>query len=113
MAIDESALERVLLLAEASDFLYREAYLLDERRYDEWLSLLGCGITTGVGRRQSDDHDECESQLSRRDAHRVRLPHVARAREDGVVTSRAGRSAGNPPPSRARRSRRRRDHASR
>ena len=40
MAIDEGALERVLLLAEASDFLYREADLLDERRYDEWLSLL-------------------------------------------------------------------------
>jgi 3-phenylpropionate/cinnamic acid dioxygenase small subunit len=40
MAIDESAVQRLLLLAEVSDFLYREADLLDERRYGEWLDLL-------------------------------------------------------------------------
>ena len=40
MAIDESAVQRLLLLAEVSDFLYREADLLDERRYEEWLDLL-------------------------------------------------------------------------
>jgi 3-phenylpropionate/cinnamic acid dioxygenase small subunit len=40
MAIDESAVQRLLMLAEVSDFLYREADLLDERRYQEWLDLL-------------------------------------------------------------------------
>jgi 3-phenylpropionate/cinnamic acid dioxygenase small subunit len=40
MAIDESAVQRLLLLAEVTDFLYREADLLDERRYEEWLGLL-------------------------------------------------------------------------
>lgn len=40
MAIDEGAVRRLLLLAEVTDFLYREADLLDERRYEEWLGLL-------------------------------------------------------------------------
>lgn len=40
MAIDEGAVQRLLLLAEVTDFLYREADLLDERRYEEWLGLL-------------------------------------------------------------------------
>src|SRR3954468_22700423 len=40
MPIDESKLERMLLQAEVSEFLYREADLLDERRYTEWLDLL-------------------------------------------------------------------------
>lgn len=40
MAIDEGAVQRLLLLAEVTDFLCREADLLDERRYEEWLGLL-------------------------------------------------------------------------
>lgn len=40
MAIDEGAVHRLLLLAEVTEFLYREADLLDERRYEEWLGLL-------------------------------------------------------------------------
>ncbi|MEV5548198.1 3-phenylpropionate/cinnamic acid dioxygenase subunit beta [Streptomyces sp. NPDC052309] len=40
MAIDEKLIEKVLLEREVADFLYREADLLDERRYDEWLDLL-------------------------------------------------------------------------
>lgn len=36
----DEALERVLLQAEISDFLYYEAELLDDRRYPEWLELL-------------------------------------------------------------------------
>ena len=35
----EQFLERVLLTHEVSEFLYREADLLDERRFDEWLDL--------------------------------------------------------------------------
>ena len=40
MAIDERAVERLVLESEVADFLYREADLLDERRYMEWLDLL-------------------------------------------------------------------------
>jgi 3-phenylpropionate/cinnamic acid dioxygenase small subunit len=40
MPVDEALLERMLLQAEVSEFLYREADLLDERRYTEWLDLL-------------------------------------------------------------------------
>lgn len=36
----DEALERVILQAEISDFLYYEAELLDDRRYPEWLELL-------------------------------------------------------------------------
>ena len=33
-------LSRLLLKQEIEDFLYREAELLDDRRYEEWLDLL-------------------------------------------------------------------------
>ncbi|SFF24533.1 3-phenylpropionate/cinnamic acid dioxygenase subunit beta [Blastococcus tunisiensis] len=40
MPIDEALLERMLLRESVSEFLYREADLLDERRYTEWLDML-------------------------------------------------------------------------
>ncbi|MEA2641933.1 MAG: hypothetical protein QOF51_3327 [Chloroflexota bacterium] len=43
MAIDtkqEQLLERLLLHFEIEEFLYREAELLDERKYDEWLEMI-------------------------------------------------------------------------
>ena len=40
MAYDEKKLELVCLQAELAEFLYWEADLLDERRYEEWLDLL-------------------------------------------------------------------------
>ena len=40
MRVDEKAVERLLLERDVADFLYREADLLDERRYPEWLDLL-------------------------------------------------------------------------
>ncbi|MGY1815130.1 3-phenylpropionate/cinnamic acid dioxygenase subunit beta [Blastococcus sp. SYSU D00820] len=40
MPVPEALVERLLLQASVEDFLYREADLLDERRYDEWLDLL-------------------------------------------------------------------------
>jgi 3-phenylpropionate/cinnamic acid dioxygenase small subunit len=36
----EARFDRLLLGQEIADFLYREAELLDERRYQEWLALL-------------------------------------------------------------------------
>jgi 3-phenylpropionate/cinnamic acid dioxygenase small subunit len=47
MAVDSSKevlLERLLLEREIERFLYHEAELLDERRYDEWLELLADDI---------------------------------------------------------------------
>lgn len=38
--MNDEAVERFLLKAEAEEFLYYEADLLDERRYSEWLELL-------------------------------------------------------------------------
>jgi 3-phenylpropionate/cinnamic acid dioxygenase small subunit len=37
--VNEPALVRLLLQREVEDFLYREAELLDERRYEQWLDL--------------------------------------------------------------------------
>jgi 3-phenylpropionate/cinnamic acid dioxygenase small subunit len=42
--IDQTALERLLLRSEIEQFLYDEAALLDERRFDEWLELLADDI---------------------------------------------------------------------
>ena len=39
MSAESSLLARLLLKHEVEDFLYREADLLDERRYEEWLDL--------------------------------------------------------------------------
>ena len=39
MSDASSDLARLLLKEEVEDFLYREAELLDERRYEEWLDL--------------------------------------------------------------------------
>lgn len=45
--------DRYLLLAEVSEFLYREADLLDERRYTEWLDLLTDDFTYTMPLRQN------------------------------------------------------------
>jgi 3-phenylpropionate/cinnamic acid dioxygenase small subunit len=39
-AISTEALERLILKDEAETFLYNEAALLDERRYEEWINLM-------------------------------------------------------------------------
>ena len=39
MSAESSPLERLLVKQEIEDFFYREADLLDERRYEEWLDL--------------------------------------------------------------------------
>ena len=40
MSDRETKIARLLLTQEIAEFLYREAELLDERRYDDWLALL-------------------------------------------------------------------------
>jgi 3-phenylpropionate/cinnamic acid dioxygenase small subunit len=42
--MSDDRLDRLLLTQDVVDFLYREADLLDERRYEEWLGLLADDI---------------------------------------------------------------------
>src|SRR5215469_7433446 len=42
--MSDPRLDRLLLTHEVAEFLYAEAELLDERRYDEWLDLLADDI---------------------------------------------------------------------
>jgi 3-phenylpropionate/cinnamic acid dioxygenase small subunit len=58
MAIDEAAVQRLLLLAEVTAFLYREADLLDERRYTEWLGLLADDYRYSVPLRMNVRYDD-------------------------------------------------------
>ena len=58
MAIDENAVAKLLLLNEVTDFLYREADLLDERRYDEWLGLLAGDYEYSVPLRMNVHYDD-------------------------------------------------------
>ena len=58
MAIDENAVAKLLLLNEVTDFLYREADLLDERRYDEWLGLLADDYEYSVPLRMNVHYDD-------------------------------------------------------
>jgi 3-phenylpropionate/cinnamic acid dioxygenase small subunit len=44
MSEPDNRIPRLLLIQEIGDFLYREAELLDERRYEEWLALLSDDI---------------------------------------------------------------------
>jgi 3-phenylpropionate/cinnamic acid dioxygenase small subunit len=44
MSDREERLTRLLLVQDIADYLYREAELLDERRYEEWLGLLADDI---------------------------------------------------------------------
>ncbi|WP_328418481.1 3-phenylpropionate/cinnamic acid dioxygenase subunit beta [Micromonospora sp. NBC_00389] len=62
MAIDEKAVERLLLQAEIADFLYREADLLDQRRYTEWLDLLADDYEYSVPLRMNVKFDETDER---------------------------------------------------
>ena len=44
MSERDERITRLLLVQEVADFLYREAELLDDRRYEEWLALLAADI---------------------------------------------------------------------
>ena len=82
MAERDTRIDRLLLGQEITDFLYREAELLDERRYREWLDLLAddvrywmpirrnvkLGDESEFTRAQSDINwfDEGKDTLSRR-----------------------------------------------
>ena len=56
---------RLLLKQEIEDFLYREAELLDDRRYEEWLDLLTDDVSYFMPMRRNVPADEMEREFTR------------------------------------------------
>ena len=52
------ALERLLLVRQVEEFLYREAQLLDERRFEEWLDLLADDLRYWMPMTRNVRHDD-------------------------------------------------------
>ena len=65
MAEHDARIERLLLCQEIADFLYREAELLDERRYREWLDLLADDIRYWMPMRRNVKFGEEEREFTR------------------------------------------------
>ena len=59
---------RVLLRQDIEDFLYREAELLDERRYEEWLELFTDDARYWMPMRRNVPADEMEREFTREGA---------------------------------------------
>jgi 3-phenylpropionate/cinnamic acid dioxygenase small subunit len=68
MAEHDARIERLLLSQEITDFLYREAELLDERRYQEWLGLLADDIRYWMPMRRNVKFGEEEREFTRADS---------------------------------------------
>jgi 3-phenylpropionate/cinnamic acid dioxygenase small subunit len=60
-----AALARLLLQREIEEFLYREAELLDTRRYAEWLDLFTDDARYWMPMRRNVPHDEPEREFTR------------------------------------------------
>jgi 3-phenylpropionate/cinnamic acid dioxygenase small subunit len=56
---------RLLLTHEITEFLYAEAELLDERRYDEWLALLSGDIRYWMPMRRNVKYDDTTREFTR------------------------------------------------
>src|SRR6266581_983292 len=65
MAERDARIDRLLLGQEIADFLYREAELLDERRYREWLDLLADDIRYWMPMRRNVKFGEDEREFTR------------------------------------------------
>ena len=65
MAERETRIDRLLLGQEITDFLYREAELLDERRYREWLDLLADDVRYWMPIRRNVKLGDDESEFTR------------------------------------------------
>ncbi len=59
------ALARLLLRQDVEAFLYHEANLLDERRYDAWLDLLAADVRYWVPMRRNVKFGELEREFTR------------------------------------------------
>ncbi len=65
MSADAARLERLLVKQEIEDFFYREADLLDERRYEEWLDLFTEDTHYWMPLRRNVPRDEPEREFTR------------------------------------------------
>ena len=65
MADRNDRISRLLLKQEIEDFLYYEADLLDERRYDEWLALLTEDVRYWMPMRRNVKVDDLEHEFTR------------------------------------------------
>jgi 3-phenylpropionate/cinnamic acid dioxygenase small subunit len=65
MSDREERIIRLLLAQEVADFLYREAELLDERRYDDWLALLSDDIRYWMPMRRNVKYGEEGREFTR------------------------------------------------
>jgi len=63
--MNDERIARVLLVHEIAEFLYREAELLDERRYEEWLALLADDIRYWMPMRRNVKFGEGEREFTR------------------------------------------------
>ena len=61
----DDRLTRFLLKQEIEDFLFREADLLDERHYDEWLALLAEDVRYWMPMRRNVKVDDREREFTR------------------------------------------------
>lgn len=64
-AMGNGRVARLLLTQEVADFLYAEAELLDERRYDEWLGLLADDVRYWMPMRRNVKSGEEARELTR------------------------------------------------
>ena len=65
MSDNDARIARLLLAQEVTEFLYREAELLDGRRYDDWLALLADDIRYWMPMRRNVKYGEEEREFTR------------------------------------------------
>jgi 3-phenylpropionate/cinnamic acid dioxygenase small subunit len=65
MADRDELINRLLLKQEVEEFLYREADLLDERRYEDWLALLAEDVRYWMPMRRNVKVDDLEREFTR------------------------------------------------
>ena len=65
MTDSDARTARLLLVHEVAEFLYREAELLDERRYDEWLALLADDLRYWMPMRRNVKYGEEAREFTR------------------------------------------------
>src|ERR1700730_4653563 len=65
MTDQDDLIARLLLKEEIEEFLYREADLLDERRYEDWLALVAEDVRYWMPMRRNVKVGEAEGELTR------------------------------------------------
>src|SRR5579859_3382657 len=63
--MNDDRLARLLLTQEITEFLYIEAELLDERRYDEWLAMLSDDVRYWMPMRRNVKYDDTTREFTR------------------------------------------------